>query len=234
MERINKRSQFNIFILSTLGALILILGAPFPSAAQVSGKTYYIEETFFPVYVNENDTTQADLNFDYKVKSGIGYDFRTTIGYVFRDSIVVGLTYNYYMLSTKLPAGTYEGQDETTKKSELGPTVGYLWGQTRFMLTYFVSGERIIDRKDTDLAGVVSGDVTFKNTSKSGFQFMVGYTFNLWRSLEIGPTMVYRSVTYQKQSKNNRLNASDSYSGNLGSAAVESKLTPMISLLFPF
>ena len=63
---------------------------------------------------------------------------------------------------------------------------------------------------------------------------MVGYTFNLWRSVEIGPTMVYRSVTYHKQSKNNRLNASDSYSGNLGSAAVESKLTPMISLLFPF
>src|SRR5206468_3514652 len=119
-----------------------------------------------------------------------------------------------YHLNTKRPnvEGGDSGLDETTSKSEFGPTLGYLNGGWRVLLTMFMSGTQEVATKNTDSSGV-TGDVSIKNTDVSGFQVTTGYTFNLFSDTQIGPSLVYRSVSYKKQTKDNRLNATENYSG---------------------
>src|SRR5687767_803877 len=83
----------------------------------------YVEETFFPVYVLKNDTeSQAGGSATKAVptQTGWGIDARTTIGYVWH-SVLLGLTYNYYDVSSSRPrTDDYEGLNELTNKKEFG------------------------------------------------------------------------------------------------------------------
>jgi hypothetical protein len=123
--------HFNPILFSALlsiNFLCLFLGPEAKAARGDSG--VYFDETFFPVYVNKvesstfPDATSAPT-------TGIGTDLRSTLGYVFSNKVFVGATYNLYNLtvsrdtvagaSAALAAG---GEEETTSRSEFGPTVG--------------------------------------------------------------------------------------------------------------
>lgn len=203
------------------------------------GGGFFIDETFFPVYVNRNDVESFNPGDTTQVatESGVGADMRTTLGYTFSSQLVVGLTYNYYSLTTTRAAvnGGSDGLNEKTTKAEYGPTIGYDFGNFRMLLTYFMSATKQLDRKNTDPTNATVGDVTIKNTSGSGFQLTMGYSFSFGSSFEVGPSLVYRNVSYAKQSKTNRLTPAEDYAETeLASPALDSGLSPMLTMQYRF
>lgn len=221
-------------------SLVLSFIIPGIAAAQSRGGgangsgAYYFEETFFPVYVSRNNTNSI-TNAPVADETGLGFDLRTTLGYAFWGQALVGLTFNYYSLNTKAPyIGTDDGLKETIQRNEWGPTIGYLNGGWRLLFTYFMSGSQhtnttyFNDTADTS-------NVTFKHSELSGFQITAGYSFTLFSNVEIGPTLVYRSVGYKKQSKTNALTPAEDYSPiTLHTKAKDSSLDPMLSVLVRF
>ena len=219
--------------------LVILLGnfsfAREDSRAQQSGAIYF-ETTFFPVYVLRNDTSSVTTSPGVASESGLGYDFRNTLGYVFWNQLLVGMSYDIYRLTTNRAnvSGGDEGLDETTQKSEWGPTLGYLGQNWRVLYMYFLSGEKKVDTKNSDDSGA-TGDKTITNTAMTGFQLTLGYSFRLWEMVEIGPSLVYRNVKYDKQSKVNRLNSAENYENvTLYSAAIDGSLSVMASLIARF
>jgi len=208
-------------------------------AAPGNASGFFFDETFVPVYVNKNDVeslTPGD-NTQVATESGLGFDTRTTLGYTFSSQFIIGLTYNMYSITTSRDAvnGGLEGLNEKTQKSEYGPTVGYNFGNWRVLLTYFLSSTRQVDRKYVDSTGAATGDTTIKNTNGSGFQAALGYNYALGSHFEIGPSLIYRSVSYSKQAKTNRLNSSEDYDATeLSTKALDSGLTPMITIQMRF
>jgi hypothetical protein len=228
------------FWLSAVALLTFILTPP--AFAQSRGGSaggdspVYFEETFFPVYVNRNDTRSVTDSPGVATESGLGYDFRTTLGLTFWDQLLVGLSYNIYHLNTKRPnvVNGDSGLNETTNRSEFGPTLGYMNSGWRLLLTFFMSGSQQIQTQNFDNTGT-TGDVTIKNTGLSGFQVTTGYTFSLGSGFELGPSLVYRSVSYAKQSKVNALNSTENYgSTSLYSKSVDATLNPMVTIIVRF
>lgn len=222
--------------------LVLIHAVPGIAQAQSRGGgaggsgPFYFEETFFPVYVNRTDTRSVTEAPGVAPETGLGFDFRTTLGWAFWNQMLVGFTYNMYTLNTKRAAvsGGDSGLNESTSRSEFGPTLGYLNGGWRVLFTYFISGQSEVATKNHDDTGTV-GDVTIKNSEMTGFQFTAGYSFNVLDNLQIGPTLVYRSVSYKKQSKVNALNSIENYTdAPLYTKYQDSTLNPMLSIVVRF
>jgi hypothetical protein len=185
---------------------------------------------------NKNDTTSFNTAPGVAMESGTGFDFRTTLGYIFGGSYVVGLTYNMYSLTTNRASvvGGSSGLNETTKQSEMGPTVGYISGGWRYLLTYFISGTKSLQTKDLDDSNLPSSDRTYKNSKLSGFQLSVGYTFAFGANFEIGPSLVYKSLTYTNQELVDTSGVSSYADSELYTKAMENTLSPMISMLVRF
>jgi hypothetical protein len=226
---------------------ILFLGAIFAlinftsTSAQAAGRSgggggFFIDETFFPIMVNKNDTSSFYNAPGVATESGTGYDFRTTLGYVFGGSYVVGLTYNMYSLTTSRASVVSgdSGMNEKTIRSEMGPTVGYINNGWRVLLTYFISGDKSFQRKDLDDTNAVTNDATIKNTKLSGLQLSLGYTIALGSSFEIGPSLVYTSRTYSNQSRTDITGLTDYADTELYTKALDSTLAPMISMQIRF
>jgi hypothetical protein len=209
-----------------------------PVMAQSHGANgFYLETNLFPVYVNRNDTRSVTSDPGVATESGLGYDTRTTLGYTLMNhSLLVGVTYNLYHLQTKRAnvEGGDSGLDETTDNSQYGPTLGWLPGNWRFLFTYFMSGKKSVASKNEDSTGLI-GDVTITNTKVSGYQLVAGYTFQVSNSFGFGPSVVYRALSYSKQSKVNALNSAENYDDvDLASNSLENSLTAMLSLIFQF
>ncbi len=208
------------------------------SRSGTSGYGIYLEETFFPVYVNENDTTAVtNSTTDVADEKGLGFYTRTTLGYMlFGGSWMIGLTYNYYTLTTKRAAvaGGDEGLKESTNESQFGPTIGWFSGGFRTLFTFFVSGEKEFAKKNFNDAGTVTSNVMYTNKDVSGFQLTLGYTFTLW-GVEFGPSLVYSSVLYGKQKFKDKQNPGNNISTfPLSTDNKKEELNPMISIIARF
>lgn len=205
------------------------------SRGGAGGYGIYLEETFFPVYVNQNDTS-AITTSRVADEKGLGFDTRTTLGYMFLGgSLMFGLTYNYYNLSTKRPnvSGGDPGLKETTNESQFGPTLGWFSGGFRTLFTFFVAGEKEFTRVNFDGTGDTANS-TLTNKGINGYQLTVGYTFVLW-GVEIGPSLVYSSVKYSKQTNKDKITPSNNYSNiSLFSDSKKEELNPMISIIAHF
>lgn len=207
-------------------------------ASEIALSQIYIEGTFFPVYVNKNDA-QRDIGgsttISVPTESGFGYDFRTTLGYTFSNGIIAALTYNMYSISTSRPYTTdLEGAERSESKSELGPTVGYSLSSWRFLLTYFLSAKKELALKYVGPGNdTVSLDQTWTNSDGSGFQFAISYIFASGHGLEIGPSLIYRTVTYTKQAMDSRVGADPSFPAtSMVAKGVDEELKPMITLVY--
>jgi hypothetical protein len=231
----NMKSRINI--LGSLSLLVTVILFSSNSSAQV-----YFEETFLPVYISEN-TAQYRLGGSdtgsIPTQSGFGYDLRTTLGYTFWDQMIVGLTYQYYKTNSTRPlTDAANSVDETYGKNEWGPTIGYVTGGWRLMFTYFIDAKRTYDSKGTDY---VTGDPAFgedlseTRSSGTGYQLTIGYSFAISTNFQIGPSLVYRSVSYGTGSRTNRLDPLDSFEDRtFVTKAIDAGLSPMISLLARF
>ena len=200
----------------------------------------YIEETFFPVYVKKNDVAMSEIGGSVSgvvpTESGIGYDFRTTIGYTFTNNIILALSYNLYSVTSSRPSeGGQDAIERTLSKNELGPTVGYTLGAWRFLLTYFVNAEKSLKSKVTLSDGTLSTDETTTNLSGKGIQATVNYSLNLGGGFEIGPSLIYRSLSYSKQTLEWRAGASIPYTNaTLVTPAIDAELKPMITVVYRY
>lgn len=198
----------------------------------------YIEETFFPVYIKVNDARNSEAGGgrteNVPTESGIGTDFRTTIGYAFSTGIILGVTYNMYSVNTTRPeTATFESVDKKISKTELGPTVGYSMGTWKFLLTYFVMGEKSLDQYYVQ--GTPTLNRKFTNTSISGFQFTINYGLPLGKGFEIGPSLVYRSVSYGKQRLDDRLTPGNSYGDStMMTDPIDDELRPMVTAVYRY
>ncbi len=199
----------------------------------------YLEETFFPVFVSRNDQENdagGSATRDVPTQTGWGLDTRTTLAYVW-SSVLLGVTFNYYNVNSSRPrTADLEGLTEVTDKQELGPTLGYLGGHWRFMLTYFLTATKTLSQKYTDqITGAVTTDETRKNSGGQGYQIAVGYDFMLGAGIGISPTLIYRAVSYAKQSYTVRTGSGTPYtSTKLQTKALDHELKPMITLNWIF
>jgi hypothetical protein len=227
----------NVSILVVGIVSLFVTLAGIPAHAQTSDTpAYFVEGTFFPVLVDRSDTEYGAATDTIATESGLGVDFRTTIAYNFWGPAYFGLSYNLYSLKTERDAvsGGNDSLEETTSRSEYGPTLGVWWGNARFSVTYFVGGTRERETLNKDFAGAITSDYTIKNKGLSGFQAAVGYTFPTWGGLQIGPTLAYRTVSYSKQSRTVRTGSLAYPETTLTSKKVEAELNPMITLLYAF
>jgi len=228
-----------IFVLLIFGN-ILAANYAYAQSAQGGGE-FYVEETFFPVYVKKNDAESyagGSVSKNIPTESGLGVDLRTTLGYVAWSQVLFGVTFNYYSVSTSRPrTPDYEGLTTKTAKMDFGPTVGYLLGSWRFMFTYFVYATKKYQETYTDpTTGVVDTDNTYDNTNGTGFQLALSYGLNLGSSWTIGPTLVYRDVHYGKQALSTPTGTpypATSTSGP-GTAPIDAQLQPMVTVVYRF
>jgi hypothetical protein len=225
----------HFFVFAVL--LILLLQCPIRAhAASSNGRNIYFETSIFPEYVNRNDTGSITTSPGVATETGLGYDTRTSLGFVFANSLVVGATYNLYHLQTKRDAvsGGEDGLDETTHTEQWGPMIGWLGANWRFLATYFMSGKNAVETRNFDTSET-TGDVTITKTKISGYQLAAGYSFYLTPSFALGPTVIYRNITYANQSKTNRLNSNEDYSDvSLYSNSTEATFKLMLTLAFQF
>ncbi len=226
--------------MKTLILLAILLGYSNSWASSSGGKGQrnqgvYVEETLFPVYVLKNDTeSQAGGSATKAVptQTGWGIDSRTTLGYVW-ESILLGLTYNYYNVSSSRPrTDDYEGLSELTKKDEFGATFGYLATHMRYTFTYFFMANKEFSQKYTDgLTGDVTTDEIRKNSSGTGYQIGIGYDFSLGDGWGVSPTLLYRNITYTRQCYKVHTGSGIPYdSTTLETKAIDSEIRPMITL----
>ncbi|MDZ4661384.1 MAG: hypothetical protein SGJ18_07155 [Pseudomonadota bacterium] len=213
---------------------LVFLGLPNSGLAQL-----YIEETFFPVHVKKNDVL-ADIGGSttntIATEAGIGYDFRTTIGYTFTNSIILALSYNLFSVtSSRASLGGEDAIDRTESKSELGPTVGYTLGSWRFLFTYFMTAEKSLKNKLVVSDGTLSTDETFINLDGKGIQIAINYSLNLGGGFEIGPSLIYRSVSYPRQTREVRTGSIPPYTNlKLVTPAIDAELKPMITVVYRY
>lgn len=202
------------------------------------GSGFYFEETFFPVYKGENNTNSSSPGSPSPaaVESTTGFDSRTTVGYVLGKGLLIGATYNFGNVKVKRDATSLdESLDETIKNSEFGPTVGWVGGNWKILLTYFTSGTRTDDEKNADNTGAVTGDKSMTYSGLSGFQAQLGYSWMLTPRFGLGPSLVYRTLSYSKQSKANHITPAEDYSDlSLDDKYTKSSLDAMVSLVFRF
>jgi hypothetical protein len=219
----------SVFISTLTGSVVLA------QSHGGSGGNIYIEETFFPKYVDKNDTTSITGSPGVASETGLGFDTRTTLGYVFGQSFLFGLTYNNYSLATdrKNVSGGSPGLKQTTAENQFGPTIGWLNGGFRATFTMFMSGNKEVRTANFDATGTTV-DATIKNDGLSGFQATVGYTFGLW-GMELGPSLAYTSISYSKQSNLDKFTPGNNYSNTkLFSKTVDNNLSPMLTLIVRF
>lgn len=199
----------------------------------------YFEETFFPVYVSKNDTETpagGSAKKDVPTQTGWGVDTRTTLGYVWRG-ILLGATYNYFNVSSARPrTGDYEGLNELTSRQEWGVTLGFFLGHWRLTFTDFFNASKTFTQKYTDpVTTLVTTDETHKNSDGSGYQIGVGYDFLLGAGFGISPSLIFRHVSYAKQSYEVRTGTGIPYATTpLQTAAIDNELKPMITLNYWF
>lgn len=220
--------------------LALLTGFVSAHAAGPAGKRadgWYFEESFFPAYLMKNDTETpagGSEDRDVPIQTGWGVDARTTIGYVYRG-FLFGLSGNYYYLaSNRARTADYEGLDEVTSRLESGVTLGYLFKNLRYTLTYFFQARKSFAQKyAAPGSGVITTDETYDNVEGKGFQFAVGYDFSLGSGWGVSPTLMYRSVTYPKQSYTVRVGTGTPYGArDLKTAAEDANLNAMITFFY--
>ena len=166
------------------------------------------------------------------------FDSKTTLGYVFGGAWFVGLTSNSFTLTTKRSnrVGGDEGKKEKTENSQMGATVGYLHNNWRLMFTSYLSGKKSVHEQGFDQSGA-TGDLTVKNKELTGSEIVVGYLFPISANFGIGPSLVYKSLSYSKQSRLNKFSSApnETYAyKSLFDDARETNLDILISLVARF
>ncbi|MGK5082053.1 hypothetical protein WDW37_02015 [Bdellovibrionota bacterium FG-1] len=198
----------------------------------------YLQESLVPTYYKA-DPTPVDPTVPLSPASGLGYDTKTTVGYILFNRLFLGANLNFKNTPLNQDALTGAGAQKaissSTKYLEFGPSLGYVHGGFHGILTYIMAGNRTYSEKQTKADGTVSSDMQTADAIGSGIQIDVGYSFQLSPRLALGPSLVYRSVSYKTQSLTDNLSPANSTNGvTFTTNPVDANITPMITLSFGF
>lgn len=208
--------------------------------AQMAHAKVYLEMTGFPHYTGQNttETPNAGGSIDGAAlnnNTGFSYDLRTTVGYVFNDHFLIGMSYNYANAPSNAAAtATSASLDSFTKSREYGASVGYFFGKFRVIGSYLWGGVMNYQDKEIQADGTPLVNYAYQNNGGTGYQILAGYDIPLTQNIKIGPTFVYRKITYTSQSKSDSVGGSGYATTNFTTKASFSTLTPMVSLMFEF
>lgn len=234
---------FLIFIISSFS--LTTFAAP-PKGGGGANRNWYIDLSLAPVMRDQNDSIRFNEGGGSFAGEGsvstaktFGYDLKTTAAYAFNSTWLAGLSYNLYSTSTSRSAvaGGDSSKDSTTSINEYGPTFGALWSGWHFTFTYIFASEFKYKDKQTDASGTTTSDITATLKDGSGFIFNFGYSFDLTDWLQIGPSLIYRKVSYKKESRVNALDgsAAETFSDRpFSDKAVQGSLSPFLSLTARF
>lgn len=233
LNRISLRQSSLRFLITYLAFCAVQL----PNAAEA-----WVDLSLSPIYAESNASIR-DGGGSFPGEGAVGttmktgYDLRATLGVVLLNHILIGGSVNSSGSSAQRSAVGTTDTEKSVKDSSLeyGPTLGLVYDGFHFSVTYLMGGTRkqSATLKDTSNAVVYNGDLTDKEGT--GYQAKIGYAFHVTRSFLLGPTLVYRQVTYSKQDFTNHLSASASYSDkSYETKPVEGSLTPFVSAIFSF
>ena len=225
-------------LIGTILITIAILCSLF--VAQMADAKVYIEMTGFPGYSNQNtqETPNAGGSTDgvaLNNNSGFSYDLRTTVGYVFNDQFLVGFNYNYANSPTSATATASSASlDNFTKFREYGVCAGYFLGKFRVIGSYLWGGVMNYQDKEIQADGTPLVNYAYQNNGGTGYQLIAGYDIPITKNIKIGPTFVYRKITYTSQSKSDSVGGSGYPNTSFTTKATFSSVTPMVSLMLEF
>jgi hypothetical protein len=238
----NRRSKVNRFNmrrtvgLKTFVCLVFLAAFTLPQSAQA-----WIDLSVTPLYGESNDTVHAGGgNFPgegaVSTTTKTGYDLRTTLGFVLLNHILIGGSLNTSASTASRPGLGATDTEKNVKESrmEYGPTLGLVYDGFHFSFTYLMAGKRTqnILLKDTAGAVTYNGDLTDKDGV--GYQAKIGYAFHVTQSFLLGPTLVYRQVTYSKQDYKNNIGSGSYDDKAYETKPVEGSLTPFLSAVLSF
>lgn len=225
-------------------AFLLFLGL----GLQAQAADVYLESSVAPQFFRTNSESGDRTSYsNIQPESGLGFDLRSTLGLVFWSQLLVGFTTNYSVLPQKRDAATirsdsgdvdYESMDDSKKRLEGGPSIGYLLGDFRLVATYFLSGYNKQRTKAVAVDGTTAANRLVKDEVSGGYQILLGWTFPLAGNLKIGPSLIYRNITYDRQDATNYLDRSDSSTNyknkKFATKPVDATLEPMLTVSFAF
>ncbi|OFZ19995.1 MAG: hypothetical protein A2X94_11570 [Bdellovibrionales bacterium GWB1_55_8] len=227
-------SKLNLTVTASL--LMMALGGHSASA-----ETFYLQVSGAPLLnVSNKSVSNGGGSFTPPAvleESGLGYDFRGTIGPVFWNKLLIGFGFNSSSISSGRDAvdGGASSIDAMTKAMSYGPAIGFLSGGFHIIGTGIVAGKQEITDRRVAFDGTVEGDFTWKNQVGLGYQIDIGYSIALSRAVKIGPSLVYRKLNYKRQSFSNTSPLADpsfDYTDQwFDTRAVEGSLTPLISVI---
>lgn len=166
-----------------------------------------------------------------------GVDLKNTFGYAIDGTWLVGFSYNILSTSGKRDAseGGDNARDDKTARSEYGPTVGVLYNGWRAALTYLLFSETTYSEKQTATDGSVSSDTETINKKGKGFLLNLGYSVALTPWLQIGPSLIYRQVSYGARSFSDNVTPGNNYTDKAFlTDSFETTWTPYFSVTFRF
>lgn len=201
-----------------------------------AGGNFYVEGAFLPVLESDNQYVRvgggAFPGDDDPGKHSIsGLDAKGTIGYAINGHWLIGFSYNAYRSTTERSG--VSKLNASTSISEYGPSVGVLYGGWKLIATYILASEWRSDIKINEFGNEL--DQTYINKDGKGFLINFGYNITLRPWLQLGPSLIYRSVEYSKGSLEDRTNPGNSYSDREFSVkAIQSGLKPYFSVIIRF
>ncbi len=199
---------------------------------------FYLEGSFIPVWQTHNQYWSPaggalPGEADPGRESVAGLDARAILGYAIHGRWLIGFSYNMYTANTN--RNGHEPKEGSTTITEYGPSLGVLFGGWKLIATYVMSSEWKYSMKYKNSSGILVSDQTYTNKEGSGFLINFGYNFTLKPWLQIGPSLIYRSVEYAKGSLEDRTNPSNSYTDQTFSTKpLQAELQPYFSIVARF
>lgn len=194
-------SQINKSYLKCRGLAALLLAVGLAQFAAVSAQARGVllpTLLFRSSSLNENGAVET--------RSQINSDVR--LAYAFENGLLLGATYSFTS-----GAGT---NSYALTQSAIGPALGFYWNRWVFDFIYYVTGNH----------DETFGGNTYKYGEGAGYQLDVHYLIPVANSVQIGPSLGYRSLTFKSKTINGLEAVNWSYTQN--------DFLPYAGLLFLF
>lgn len=215
----------SFFLIATLAAMF---------AAPMANAGFYGQLNVAPIFSGDKDGTPAG-DIENANASTLGFDAGATLGWAFFGKLLVGGTANYSSASITQEKTTADtGLDSKRTYFEAGPTLGFLLGGLHANFTYFLTAKYTVDAKSTNTDGSTSSDTTHTYNSTSGLQADVGYAFHVAPKFKIGPSIVWKQVSYKEDVLKNNVSGAETTTSYAVADKVKANTSVMLTAVFEF
>lgn len=238
VQSLNGRSIFrqfprSVFVSCVLSAITL--------APQNSKAGIYADLSLAPIYEKANASVRSgggswEGEGAVGTSTKLGYDLRATLGVTVFNTILVGGSVNTLSANLTRPAvGDDTNKTVNDSRMEYGVALGVVRGGFHFIGTYLLDGTRSQTVNETEASGTLAAKTDAKDSGGKGFLISIGYAFQVTSGWRIGPSLIYREVTYDKQTLTNSVTPASSYNDRAYlSKPVEAAFTPFLTSRFEF